>query len=117
MRSSPLVPARLGAALALVLGGIGTTVLTSAGPAGAAGQCWPVDYGHSVSPGNYIDAWDTLYCPPHPLFELHVNISVNGTIVASGNGAVTYTCQGSTEREYTITYLDGPTEKFDAACG
>ena len=117
MRSSFSVPARLGAALALVGGGIGTTVLTSAGPAAAVGSCWPPFYGHSVSPGSHISAWDTVVCSPLPPMNLPISIYANGVLVASGRGSLTYTCPGSAETSYTIKYVDPTTEKFDAACG
>lgn len=116
MRSFRSVPARLGAALALVVGGIGAAVLTSAGPA-AADDCMPAFHGHTVSPGNNITAWDSVYCFNGPGLPLPISIYANGVLVASGRGSLTYTCPGSAETAYTIKYVAPTTEQFDAACG
>lgn len=116
MRSFRSVPARLGAALALVVGGIGTTVLTSAGPA-AATDCFPPLYGHTVSPGKDITAHDNLVCLLGPGLPLPIDIYANGVLVDSGRGSLTYTCPGSAETAYTIKYVAPTTEQFDAACG
>jgi hypothetical protein len=116
MRSVLSIPARLGAALALVVGGIGATVLTSAGPA-AATECLPPYHGHTVSPGNNITAWDSVFCFNGPGLPLPIFIYANGVLVASGRGSLTYNCPGSAETSYVIKYVDPTTEQFDAACG
>ncbi|MFD0635785.1 hypothetical protein [Catenulispora yoronensis] len=110
-------PARLGAALALMLGGVATTALTSSGTANAGSPgCDPPRTNLTVTPGQSIWASDSIFCVAWYI-PVPVSIYQDNTLVASGTGRADYFCQGTTVRHYRVEYTFANPTSFDAACG
>ncbi|GAA2030511.1 hypothetical protein GCM10009839_32830 [Catenulispora yoronensis] len=107
----------MGAAFALMLGGVGTTALTSSGAANADAPC--INHSnYGAIPGQSVWGSGAVVCLGYQI-GIPVQVFQDGTQVASGRGLATYICQGTTVRHYGISYNYGQTMlySFDAACG
>jgi hypothetical protein len=112
---------RLGAAIVLTAAMSGGLAIAAA-PAGASvwhpilpPTCTSI-HTHTVGSAQITGIDEEICTPPLVITKFPVSISKleNGkfVVVASGEGVVTYTCNGSTENEFAVLGVD-----FDAACG
>jgi hypothetical protein len=106
-------PARIAAALALTLatgtlGAIAATPSALAVPPTCSFQTWDVVTATTVSGYSYF------VCTSPPEHEpLAVTVYRNATVVATGSGSATYTCNGTTWHLYNIN----GEQDFGANCG
>jgi hypothetical protein len=104
---------RLAAAFTLTLAAVGGGAIASTAPAFAVPPTCSFQMSHGITPTAVIGSYYYVCSDPPEHEPLTVDLYRNSTLVATGSGTATYTCNGSTENEFSI---DG-TGYFEAACG
>jgi hypothetical protein len=104
---------RLAAAFTLTLAAVGGGAIASTAPAFAVQPTCSFQMSHGITP-TAVTGYFYYVCTSPPEHEpLTVDLYRNSTLVATGSGTATYTCNGSTENYFSI---DG-SAPFQAACG
>jgi hypothetical protein len=104
---------RMGATLALVAGSVTGGVIATA-PAEAFQCGYSTNY--YLDGPSHVEGVDSYICDYHAS-AAYVGIFRNGTLVASGNGFVTYNCNGGAVNEYQFEFANSSAGPFAVDCG
>ena len=104
---------KVGAALALALGSV-----TGGAIAAAPAQAFTCGYStnYFLDGPSHVEGVDSYICDYHAT-AAYVGIFRNGVLVASGDGFVTYDCNGSAANEYQFEFAESSAGPFLVDCG